>query len=70
MSRKKVFTIINGNEEGEDQLLESYTGLVDAPKSLAPDSLNSWQKVDRRGWEDEYENGQATAQHYVDGLSD
>ncbi|MBN3957457.1 hypothetical protein [Nostoc sp. NMS8] len=33
MSIKKLFTIINGECESEDGLLEAYTGLVEAPKS-------------------------------------
>lgn len=65
-NRKKLFTIVNDADSG-DALLESYTGLLDVPKSAADLSAhNTWQKIDRRGWDDEHEAAMATAQAYVD----
>ncbi|PHJ56431.1 hypothetical protein VF14_25460 [Nostoc linckia z18] len=67
--KKKLFTIVNSAAESEDPLLKSYTGLVNFPKSAADrDAHNTWQKIDRRGWADEYESAMATGQHYVDSV--
>ncbi|MDZ8083421.1 MAG: hypothetical protein RMX65_022795 [Nostoc sp. DedQUE01] len=67
--KKKLFTIVNSAAESEDALLESYTGLVNVPKSAADHNAhNTWQKIDRRGWADEYESAMATGQHYVDSI--
>ncbi|MBD2411188.1 hypothetical protein FACHB389_06770 [Nostoc calcicola FACHB-389] len=67
--RKQLFTIVGNSADSEDALLESYTGLVDVPKSAAdPNAHNTWQKIDRRGWADEHEAATATALHYIDSV--
>ncbi|WP_414572708.1 hypothetical protein [Nostoc sp. CCY 9925] len=67
--RKQLFTIVGNSADSEDALLESYTGLVDVPKSAADTNAhNTWQKIDRRGWADEHEAAMETAKTYVDSL--
>ncbi|MEH2456394.1 hypothetical protein [Nostoc sp.] len=69
MVKKKHFSFIGNSENPEDLLLESYLTLADVPASAEdPDSYNTYQKIDGRGWGDECEAAWETGQHYIDTI--